>query len=681
MATVDEREMIDAQVLYVLRQAEDPATMSDIIEALGRKGEQTAAAIIGKSLKHCVQQGWVQKVLTDDERRAFAITVAGMDAQPRRRGEPQDSTRLLDRLPDGRVRPTDMAPPTRPERRPSEHVTLPPDVVQRMTPQQARQYRSYMARRGEGDWSTWLPAMFPAMCTAPFGAHHAQLWEWVWDLETGVAPEPFVGIWNRGGAKSSSAEMAVAAIGCLGLRRYAVYVTGTQELADDHVGTNIGGLLEGDTVAASYPLMASRAVSKYGVSKGWRRNRLTTASGFIVDALGLDTGIRGIRMGDQRPDLIIIDDIDDEADTRRTIEKKVSILTRRLLPAGSQDCAVIFIQNKMHSQSIAARLISHNQPGEPERADWLSGRIVSGPIPAVWSLEISTREGGEGYEIVSGEPSWEGMDIESCQIQIDRFGLSSFMVECQHEDADLKGGMFDHLPFEDMEVTEEELPAFEETTCWVDPAVSATDRSDSCGIQIDGLGVDGVYYRLYSWEQVADPLTVMKRALRKAIEWQCEVLGVETDQGGETWRVVYTKAIDELNQSIVTREDDDTGEAVDVNELEWLLTHHHARLPRFESAKAGASQMSKTERAGLMLVDYERPGKIKHLAGATLQLKRALRRFPRHKPLDLADAAYWSWRWLARKGDPGRRFGYSRPGQGGTSTRRKQRGQQPRGPR
>ncbi len=43
-----------------------------------------------------------------------------------------------------------------------------------------------------------------------------------------------------------------------------------------------------------------------------------------------------------------------------------------------------------------------------------------------------------------------------------------------------------------------------------------------------------------------------------------------------------------------------------------------------------------------MLVDYEH-GMIVHVAGTHEVLERALRRFPRSKPYDLTDAAFWSW--------------------------------------
>ena len=81
-----------------------------------------------------------------------------------------------------------------------------------------------------------------------------------------------------------------------------------------------------------------------------------------------------------------------------------------------------------------------------------------------------------------------------------------------------------------------------------------------------------------------------------------------------------------------------------------------ARWPGFDEEKAGSTQQSKAARGAHMLADYERPGKIVHVAGYHEVLERALRRFPLTKPFDLVDASYYGWLDLSgkrrRKGKP-----------------------------
>lgn len=255
-----------------------------------------------------------------------------------------------------------------------------------------------MAVRAAAEWhpETWLTRILPAYVEAHgqetpdeaealFADHHREFWAWLWAVEAGQRPESFLGVWGRGEAKSTSAEMGCVALGCRSKRRYVLYVCGTQDQADDHVG-NIAAMLESPQVGRWYPEMADRLVGKFGNSKGWRRNRIRTASGFTVDALGLDTAARGVKLEDQRPDLIVVDDIDAHDDSPRLVAKKIDALTKKLLPAGAPDLAVLGIQNLVHRDGVFARLVDG-------RAKFLARRQVSAQCPPCGGSSRATRTG------------------------------------------------------------------------------------------------------------------------------------------------------------------------------------------------------------------------------------------------------------------------------------------------
>ena len=498
-------------------------------------------------------------------------------------------------------------------------IIISPEDLALATPSEREQYRRYLIAHAVqlDEWDTWLKAMAPAYATAPFGDHHARFWKWVWGIEPTVRPQSFVAIWPRGGAKSTSAEMAVVALGARQKRKYCLYVSETQDQADDHVA-NVAAILEGLEIGFAYPDLGERLMGKFGSVKGWRRNRIRTGTGFTVDAVGLDSAARGIKLESMRPDLMVFDDIDSEHDSANATDKKIKTITRKLLPAGSVDAAILAIQNKVHDDSIFARLADG-------RADFLRDRIVSGPIPAVWDLEWAERDGL--FQIVGGQAAWEGQPLGACQGILNDIGLTAFLAECQHATVSLAGGMFDHIDWSGLHVTEAELPAMRRVAVWVDPAVTSSDQSDCQGIQCDGLGSDGLLYRLFSWEGRTTPLDAVKRAVRAGLEWGADTVGIESDQGGDTWRSVYHQACEELRAA---------------GELTGLA-------PRFASAKAGAGHGSKATRAQRMLVDYER-NRVRHLLGTHQTLELSLIRFPKSKPFDLVDAAYWSWHDLAGKG-------------------------------
>lgn len=491
-----------------------------------------------------------------------------------------------------------------------------------------------LAVHGAEDWRLSVPSLFPRTFNIDFAPYHEEFWDWVFGIRAGIAPSPFVGVWGRDGGKSSVVEAAMIMLGALGIRTYCWLVCSTQDNADVHVDS-IEALITSSEVAAAYPGMATKDKGKFG-PKEWRKNRLVTEHGFIIDAIGLDIASRGRRFEEQRAGVIAFDDIDDQHDTPRATEKRIATITRKILPAGNTECAVMFVQNMIHGRSIAARLA--DMPGAPE-ADYLSNRIVSGPIKLVDDLETHRREfPGRGYEIVGGTATWPARGIEGAQVSMDRFGLTSFLIECQHEEGSLGGGIFEHLDFDlgaGITVSDVQIPQMRAVSCWVDPAVSSTDRSDSMGIVVGGLGTDGLYYMLWAWERVTSPLDALRTAIMAAVEFGAQVLGVETDQGGDTWEVVYRSAL----QSLL---DDPTSL---LNEM----LNEGAHIPRYDYRKAGSVGQSKSERASRMLVDYEL-GKVRHRDGTTKPLESGLKRFPVHKPFDVVDSAYWVWRWLAEKG-------------------------------
>lgn len=286
------------------------------------------------------------------------------------------------------------------------------------------------------DWLSWY--LRPYLCDSTghpvaMAAHHAEFWQWAWQIERGRSPvidgrerEGIVACWARGGAKSTSAEMMTTALAARLRRKYALYVSGKQSQADDHVW-NIGDMMTAPHIAEDYPELADRARGTYGPA-AWRRNRLMAANGFTVDALGLDTAMRGVKLGRERPDLIILDDIDDVTDSAYLTGQKLLRITRSLIPTGAQESlAIVAIQNLVLRGGIFDRLV-HGTAG------FLQGAILQGPIPALRECVIENVPGHAVPQITHGVPTWPGgQSVAVCQAYINRFGLEAFLAECQHE--------------------------------------------------------------------------------------------------------------------------------------------------------------------------------------------------------------------------------------------------------
>jgi hypothetical protein len=104
--------------------------------------------------------------------------------------------------------------------------------------------RADAERVAPAGWREWLAELFPMLgVNHPMAPHHVQFWEHIWSIDYGSAPRPFFGVWSREGGKSTNVELASAALGVRGRRRYIVYVRQTQEAADNSVA-NIKEKLE-----------------------------------------------------------------------------------------------------------------------------------------------------------------------------------------------------------------------------------------------------------------------------------------------------------------------------------------------------------------------------------------------------------------------------------------------------
>ncbi len=330
----------------------------------------------------------------------------------------------------------------------------------------------------QSSWSSWLPALFPSTYTSPLASYHEEFWSWVWTCQPGTEMPPFVAIWARGWAKSTNGEAAVVALAARGYK-YALYVCGKQGQADDHVG-NIGAKLESREVEAYHPGLAQPQVGKFGNQRAWRRSRLTTAAGFTVDAIGLDAAIRGAKLDDARPDIIIFDDIDEENDSPETIEKKIRAVTSKILPAAAPNVVVMVLQNLVHRHGIVSRLVDG-------RADFLANRIISGPHPAIAGME--TEGSGKAARIVGGTPTWDTFGLEVCQAKIRLFGLRAFMAECQHDIALTGQPRFNHDTLSYLRLADPLPPQF------LPPQFRAAD-----GLRVYNLPVPG-----YPYVQYTDP--------------------------------------------------------------------------------------------------------------------------------------------------------------------------------
>lgn len=380
-------------------------------------------------------------------------------------------------------------------------------------------------------WRERVPTLFGKYFWFPFSPPHETLWQWEDGIERQSSPFPFVAIWPRGRGKSTTTEAVVADLAIRGARVYCLYVCATQDQADKHIAT-IARMLESESVFRYAPGIGRPKVGNNG-NRIWNRKMVTTATGFTVEAIGLDKAVRGQKIDWARPDLIVFDDIDEVGDSELTTTKKETTMTSSIIPAGATNCAVLFVQNMIHSNSIARRLAK--RPDEPGAAQYLMQRQVSGPFAAVDGLRYERQQNGDlwRWAIVAGKSLWPGFDLAICEDELNRVGPLAYESESQNEvDGDAEHALMSAADFERTRVVKH--PDLVRVAVAVDPPGGATE----CGIVCGGKAKIGNDWHGYVLEDATTPRGVKPEewalaALKCYYRHNADVIFVERNYGGD----------------------------------------------------------------------------------------------------------------------------------------------------
>lgn len=293
----------------------------------------------------------------------------------------------------------------------------------------------------EKDWRTWLRTLFPHLVRGELSFFQIEYMEWLWNAlwakRTGI-PLPngenaFMSVWSRGHAKSSFARIAPIMEAAILGQGYCLYISGNQDQANKHLGS-IETLLTSDKVRFYYPQLAAPQVrnTDRGSNKAWNQKMLhmKAVSGYVIQAIGLDVGIRGANIDDMRISLEVPDDIDERDDTVLQSEQKMDKFLHSVLPAKKAGTLFICAQNLVIEHGVINRIVTGNVPA-------LANARISGPHPRVVALNTEKREvNGRQRDIVLEpcEVTWPGNDsMERVQEDIDTYTLPVFKRECQHE--------------------------------------------------------------------------------------------------------------------------------------------------------------------------------------------------------------------------------------------------------
>lgn len=173
----------------------------------------------------------------------------------------------------------------------------------------------------------------------------------------------------RGEGKSTLVTQALTLyVVCLGLKHFIPIVMDS--------GDQAATMLEAVKVELeSNPRIKMDFPKATGAGRVWNAGVILTANNIKIQAFGSGKKMRGIRHGAHRPDLVILDDIenDENVTNPKQRDKLLGWVTKTVMPLGQRDGSldIVYLNTILHYDSVANRI--HKRP------DWISKKFKAIP--------------------------------------------------------------------------------------------------------------------------------------------------------------------------------------------------------------------------------------------------------------------------------------------------------------
>lgn len=342
----------------------------------------------------------------------------------------------------------------------------------------------------------------------------------------------------RGHAKSTIAGLALP-LACLLHperydRRFILLVRETHAHAVRELGTLRYELEHNEAIRALYGDL---------VTEEWRQDEIVTATGVLVKAVGAGDAVRGLKWRSRRPDLAIVDDLENDEQVLSSEQRRKLRLwfSRALLAVGDarRGLDVVVVGTVLHYDSLLRWLVT-SAPGWTRRT---YRAVLSWPDAldtlwreweAVYAADESEDKGearafyeSRRAEMDAGaEVLWPGGDsLYANMLYRAQFGPGAHAAEKQNEPRDAETALIDP---DWIRYWEGQAPAFAQIVTVFDPALGKP-TGDYQAVVTLGRTADSLLYVLRA-DLLRQPLdTVEEHALRAAVQDHASVLVAEDD--------------------------------------------------------------------------------------------------------------------------------------------------------
>lgn len=302
----------------------------------------------------------------------------------------------------------------------------------------------------------------------------------------------------------------------------------TSTQAETHLATFKHELETNALLREDYPDLVQPLRRERGVIAADRVSLYRARSGFVFAARGMDTSTLGLKIGNQRPDYIVLDDVEpDEAQySLHGRDKRLATLQDAILPLNSK-ARVQWVGTVTMADSMTHQLVKHAR-GQPAGA-WVDD---DGWTTHYWP-PIVADDDGELRSIWPARWSFEWLQ----SIRHTRSYAKNYAN-------DPLGADGDYWTLETFKRAQ--LEGVTRTLLSIDPAVTTKDSSDWTGLAVIGWKPPprGTAARGHCVVKRARRIKASGAEIRRQVLLMLQddpgigLVLIETNQGGEVWREI-----------------------------------------------------------------------------------------------------------------------------------------------
>jgi predicted phage terminase large subunit-like protein len=294
--------------------------------------------------------------------------------------------------------------------------------------------------------------------------------------------------------------------------------------AETHLLTFKNELETNEYLKEDYPeLCTPKVVSSTGRSLASNAWRIIQANDFIFDANGIDTNSLGKKVFGQRPDLIILDDIEkgEKNYSEYQAGQQLNTVFDDIAPMNIYARMIIVGTTTMPNSIMdQCRKFAEGQRGK--ELEWiLSQNVNVHYYPAIMTAN-------DGSERSVWPEKWPIGWLQSQR------HMRDFAKNYMNRPVNLDGNFW---TYEDVII--EDLPEYGNTIISIDPAVTKNKISDYTGIAVLSRGEEDQIYVREAIQLKVSPSELSERIASLVEIYEPGVIYVETNQGGDLWKDVF----------------------------------------------------------------------------------------------------------------------------------------------